>query len=176
MIITISGEPGSGKSTVGKKLATELRYKFISIGERFRKIAEKKGKNILELMNSPKEFAKIQEKVELYLDDLSQRDELVIDGRDAFIHIRDSFKIFLKVDDKVAAKRIFEADRIGKPEFKTVQESLEAMQSRKKQEQEIYKKLHNVNILDESLYDLVLDTTHTTVEEALVMIKMNLNL
>ena len=41
MIITISGLPGSGKSTIGKMLAKKLGYKFYSMGDLRGKIEKK---------------------------------------------------------------------------------------------------------------------------------------
>ena len=43
MQITIGGMPGSGKSTIGKMLAKSLGYKYYSIGEIRRELAQKRG-------------------------------------------------------------------------------------------------------------------------------------
>ena len=43
MIITISGKPGSGKSTVAKEAAKKLKLKYYCIGDFQRKIARKKS-------------------------------------------------------------------------------------------------------------------------------------
>lgn len=49
MIITISGDIGSGKSTTGKLLAKKLDYKYLSTGAIQRQIAEEMGMTTLEL-------------------------------------------------------------------------------------------------------------------------------
>ncbi|MDO3424269.1 AAA family ATPase [Chryseobacterium sp. APV1] len=46
--ITLSGEVASGKSTVGKLLAEQLGYQFISLGNLIRERAENEGLNIFE--------------------------------------------------------------------------------------------------------------------------------
>ena len=48
-IITLSGQLGSGKSTIGKMLATRLDYTFYSTGSAQRKIAAERGLTTLEL-------------------------------------------------------------------------------------------------------------------------------
>ncbi|MBD3319187.1 AAA family ATPase [Candidatus Woesearchaeota archaeon] len=174
MIITISGEPGSGKSTVGRKLARELEYSFISIGQKIRRIAQEMNKDILELMKDKQSFKKVQEHIEQYLDSLSEKDNLVIDGRDAFYHLRDALKVFLSVDDRVAAIRIFNDKREGKPPFANVEESLKALQERKKREQALYKNMHNIDIFNMKHYDIVIDTTHMSIEEVVAQLQHSL--
>ena len=49
MIVTISGTPGSGKSTVGKLIAKKLGLKHYSIGNLMRSMAKEKGLTLGEL-------------------------------------------------------------------------------------------------------------------------------
>jgi len=48
MIITISGLPGAGTTTITRILSRKLGIPFISAGEVFRQMAAEKGMNILE--------------------------------------------------------------------------------------------------------------------------------
>ena len=49
MIITISGVPGSGKSTAGKSVARKLGYEYVSMGDFRGKMAMERGLTIDEL-------------------------------------------------------------------------------------------------------------------------------
>ena len=49
MIITISGKPGSGKSTIAKIIAKKLKYDFFSAGDYRGEMAIKKGMTIDQL-------------------------------------------------------------------------------------------------------------------------------
>ncbi|MBI2133066.1 nucleoside monophosphate kinase, partial [Candidatus Woesearchaeota archaeon] len=49
MIITISGVPGSGKSTVARVVAGKMNLKHISVGDILREIARSRGMTILEI-------------------------------------------------------------------------------------------------------------------------------
>ncbi len=48
-VIAISGQAASGKTTVARELANRLNYRFVSIGELFRRIAVERGVSLLEL-------------------------------------------------------------------------------------------------------------------------------
>lgn len=52
--ITLSEVVASGKSTVGKLLAEQLGYKFISIGNKTRERAEREGLTIFEFQQKEK--------------------------------------------------------------------------------------------------------------------------
>ncbi|MCI4328517.1 MAG: AAA family ATPase [Thermoplasmata archaeon] len=48
-VVTIGGPPGSGKSTAGRTVASELGLEFVSAGELFRSEARRRGISLLEL-------------------------------------------------------------------------------------------------------------------------------
>ena len=80
--------------------------------------------------------------------------------------VTESFKVYLKVDIDVAAKRAFEdAMRKSSEKFDTVEEQKQDMQKRYKLENERYWELYGVRKEDESNYDLVIDTTNLTPEQ-----------
>lgn len=77
--------------------------------------------------------------------------------------VPESFKVYLKVDIDVAAKRAFEDEmRKSSEKFDTVEEQKQDIQKRYKLENERYWKLYGVRKEDESNYDLVIDTTNLT--------------
>jgi len=86
MIITISGEPGSGKSTIAKALAEKFNLKLYSEGDFFRELAEEKGVSLLELNKMAEDDPSIDEAVEEKAKKLVEeaKDDFVIDGRTAF--------------------------------------------------------------------------------------------
>ena len=172
MIITISGVPGSGKSTVAKLVARKLGFRHYSAGDFMREIAEKRGLSLLELGRAAEKDRSIDLELDKRTIELGKaEDDFVMDSRLAYHFIPDSFKVFLAVDEKEAAKRILgdvKNKRIGRKmekESTTLAATLAAIRKRKGSEQLRYKKYYNLNPYDEKQYNLAIDTTKTVPDE-----------
>ncbi|MAG15507.1 cytidylate kinase [Candidatus Woesearchaeota archaeon] len=166
MIITISGDAGSGKSTVAEIVSKKLKYKHYSVGDFMRIISRKRGLTLLQVS----ELAEKDESIDEELDDMQIElgkfeDHFVLDSRLGFHFVPKSLKVFLKVDVKEAAKRIFNHKRRLEEENKTLEATLENIKKRKKSELHRYKKYYNLNPYDKKNYDLVIDTTNNIAEQ-----------
>lgn len=167
MIISLSGKGGSGKSTIAKALAEKLCYTYVGIGAMRRKVAESMGLNILqfdELGNKPENVREFDLKYEEYQKSLSLNDNIVIDARLGFYCQPKSFKIYLTIDDKVAAQRIFDNKRTT-DHYASVEEVLQKTQQRAQENKIRYQKLYGVDISDVNNFDLVFDTTGKAPEQ-----------
>jgi cytidylate kinase len=174
MIITFNGDHGSGKSTIAKRIASDLGYSFYYTGKIFREIAAEKGLTYAELMELMKKDETIDRKVDQKTQELGKtKDNFVFDSRMAWYFIPQSVKIFFKVDEDIAAERIYknmteEKSQDRKNEAVGVDSSLQVkMTNRKRKENDDkrYQKLYGVNIWDEQNYDLVVDTSTMDKEE-----------
>ncbi|MCP3684904.1 MAG: AAA family ATPase [bacterium] len=160
MIITISGAAGSGKSTVARLIAKALKIEHYSVGDLMRELAEEKGITLLELSK----LAETDTSIDKQLDDKQialgkSHDNFVIDSRLGFYFIPNSVKVFLKVTPEEAVKRVFKAKRSLEKENTTLEKTREAMDTREKSEQHRYKKYYGIGPIDETNFDLVVDTT-----------------
>ena len=164
MIITISGMPGAGKSTVGRALAQRLHLSYASVGDYIRTRARDAGKNLLDLMKDKYAFAQVQREVESYIDRLAEQKNIIIDGRDAFYHVRESLNVFLTVDETAAAKRIHNAGRTTE-KFASAAAAKKSLSERRAREQDLYQQLHKIDIYNPIHYDIIIDTTHLSVPE-----------
>ncbi len=166
MIITISGLPGSGKTTVGKLLAEKLGFKFHSIGDLRGRMAMDKGLTIDQLNEIGMEEEWTDKEADEYQKTLVRKeDNLVIESRLGFYFIPESLKIFLKVDLKAAAERIFKDQRPDEENKRNAEEILESMKKRIESDSRRYKKYYGVDFLDEKNYDHVIDTTDLTIDQ-----------
>jgi len=166
MIITISGLPGSGKTTVGKLLAKRLGFKFYSIGDLRGKMAMGRGLTIDQLNELGMNEEWTDKEVDEYQKVLGEKeDNFVIDGWLGFHFIPNSLKVFLDVDLKTAAQRIFKNQRKDEEKKKNVKEVYRMLEERIEQTNRRYEKYYGIKFLDKSNYDMVIDTTNLTIEQ-----------
>ena len=119
----------------------------------FGKYVEKHPEIDVQIEKSAAEYAKLH-------------DNLVIDARLGWYAVPESFKVYLKVDIDVAAKRAFyDNDRKDTENFATIEEQKQDMILRYNLENKRYSKLYGVDRSDMSNYDLVVDTSNIAPEQ-----------
>ncbi len=166
MHITLTGNLGSGKSTLGKILEAEYGYEIFSTGKVIRQIAEEHGVSVLE-MN------KMMEKDHKYdhmIDDTTARiskeqkgKKLLFDSRLAWNFVEDSFKVFLSVNLSVAAARVMADASRGQVEaYASVEECKESLKERAATEDRRYRDIYGIEYFNYSNYNLVLDSSDCT--------------
>ena len=165
MIITISGDIGSGKSTVAKMVSERLGLKYYCIGEMQRDIAKEKDLTLQELQKLEEKDDSLDKMIEEKQKKLGKDDDdFVIDSRLGWYCIPNSIKIFLAVDIDEAARRIFEEDRKDE-EYADIEEAKKEIIRRKESEKKRYKTYYNIDHFDLTNYDLIIDTTNLTPNE-----------
>ncbi|MCI6712696.1 MAG: (d)CMP kinase, partial [Clostridium sp.] len=81
--------------------------------------------------------------------------------------VPESFKVFVKVDIEEAARRAFnDQNRKDTENFNTLEEQKKDLITRRNVERERYLKTYNIDIDDLSQFDLIVDTTNISAEEA----------
>ncbi|MBD3310019.1 AAA family ATPase [Candidatus Woesearchaeota archaeon] len=165
MIITISGSPGSGKSTVADMVANKLDLKRYSNGDFMREMAEARGVAWKEFHNIAEADPRVDEELDERQRTLGQEeDDFVIDSRLGWHFIPQSIKIFLHVDPEEGAKRIMKDNR-AEESFDSIGKAMEKIKERADSEKKRYKEMYGIDFLKKDNYDLWLDTTSMTVEE-----------
>lgn len=164
MIITISGVPGSGKTSVGKILAEKLGYNFYSMGDLRGKMALERGMTIDQLNELGEKDHTTDTSVDEYQKELGQKeDNFVVEGRLSWNFIPHSFKIFLDCEPMEAARRV-QASHRERPDEK-ISDDLSVIRAeldaRIGSDLRRYSSIYNINHMDKSHYDLVMDTTES---------------
>lgn len=178
MIITISGTPGSGKSTAAEMLAKKLKAERIYVGGIRRELAREKGMTLQELnqyaATHPETDVDVDKMAAAKARELEKKGAMVIvEGRTQFHFLPESIKIFMKVKPEEGAKRIWK-DLQNKAAQEKRNEgniaSFEAMKKRiyEREEEDAarYKKYYHLDHRDERQYDVIIDTTTISAEEA----------
>jgi len=167
MIITISGDIGSGKSTVGKALVNNLGYNYLSTGGIQREIANEMGITTLELNILSETQTEIDDRIDAYTKALSKSDKnYVVDSRLAWHFIPSSFKIYLQCSTKEATKRISnDKTRTSEKEGEKMEVLLEKIIERRASEKRRFINKYNVDYTELSHYDIIIDTSELSPEE-----------
>jgi cytidylate kinase len=170
-IIAMSGDIGSGKSSVAAALKEMTAFDVISTGKIQREIAERRGVTTLELNKISQTDRSIDDEIDSYVIEIGKtRDNLIIDSRLAWHFISTAYKVFLSVEPRIGAERVFNASRSDEnnPSFDA---TLENNLKRQDFEDKRFYDLYSVNFRNHNNYDLVIDTSYVTPESVASKIK-----
>ncbi len=169
MIITISGDPGAGKSTVSRILADFFGFKYVGIGSLLRKLSRSRKQDLIIVSKYAEENFGIDKCLDYNLKKLAGKDNYVVDARLGFHFIPDSIKISLIINPLEAAKRIIKDPR-SEEKASSLKALVAELKRRKKSEVIRYKKYYNINIASPSNFDLTLNTSNFSVDEVVSII------
>lgn len=160
-VITVSGPPGTGKSTIARGIAEALNLRYVSAGDLFRKLASERGVNLSDFCVIAETDPSIDRIIDGRTEEEARKGEVVIDSQlAAWIlgRIAD-IKILLTAPAEVRFRRI--AQRDGIPfELARDQTSERELNHRKR-----YRKYYGINLDDTSIYDITLDTSLHSLEK-----------
>jgi len=171
MIISFNGDEGSGKSNIAEKVAEELGYPRYYMGQIFRDMAKKRGMTLVEYLKLGETDPNVDKEVDDHLLQLAKEsNDFIIESRTAWHLIPQSLKIYLKVDEKEGANRIFKQlqknnSRNEDRKTDSIESVLASNRKRKETDDLRYKKYYGIDIRNPKNYDFVLDTTGLTREE-----------
>lgn len=162
MHITLTGNLGSGKSTICKILKSTYGYEIFSTGTIQRTIADEMGMTTLQLnrlMCTDKKYDHLIDDTTIKIAKENQDKSLVFDSRLAWHFVEQSFKVFLSVSLDVAANRVKNDDRGDVESYSSVQDAMEQLKMRAETEDRRYKELYQLDYFNFDNYNLILDST-----------------
>jgi cytidylate kinase len=163
MIISITGTPGSGKTTFGKVLAGKLGFPFVSGGEMRGILAKKLGTDINGL-NKLGESGDTDTQVDKELVKLVRGNDYVVDSYVGAYLFPEAFKVFVDADLDERARRKLKA-KYSDESYDNIEQAKKAISSRVASDVMRYEKHYKFNPYETRHYDLILDSTHTSPEE-----------
>ena len=171
VVICICGMAGSGKSTLGKRLAKKYRLEYYSGGDALKALAieegykplecgwweSKEGKRFLERRSKDSKFDEVVDKRFLQL---ARQGNVVLDSWTMPWLLDEGFKIWLEASLGRRAGRIARRDGIS------LHEASDALEGKEKRTKAIYKKLYGFNLGEDfEQFHLILDTNNLNREE-----------
>lgn len=166
MRITISGPPGSGKTTACNKLSEILGYEAVVFGKIFRQMAAERNMTLVEFGDLAESDPSIDQLIDSSIVDKAKATEdVILESRlSAYMMSRNSipaFKVYLHASPEVRISRI------GLREGESIETAQEATKLRQQSEAKRYMMYYGIDITDLSVYDLIVDTDHLAPEQVI---------
>jgi cytidylate kinase len=159
--ITISGPPGSGKTTVAKILSEKLKIKLISAGEVFRRLAFERSMSLEEFSK----FAESNPEIDILVDrvqkEMAEKEkDAIVEGRLSGWMIKDAeLKVYIFADPEVRYSRI------AKREDKDISTVRKETKLREEVEKRRYQKFYGIDVDDWRVYDLIINSSRMSPEK-----------
>lgn len=168
MHITMTGNLGSGKSTIAKLIQESYGFDIYSTGRIQRDLAKKLGKTTLEMnhlmCNDPKYDNMIDEATTRTAKENMDKD-IIFDSRLAWNFVEESFKVFVSVGLDAAAKRVFNDSRGSVEQYLSLEEARDKLKARAETENLRFKQMYQLEYFNFSNYNLIVDSTFNSSEE-----------
>lgn len=168
-LITISGPPAAGTSSVATRIATELELEYINGGDIFRSMASERGLTLSELTELSEEDDSIDKELDNRLKQIIEShlsgerspdgSGLLIESRLAGCHAdgQADVSVYITANPEVRYERT-----------EGREETLEEMKRREQSEKDRYREYYGYDMEDPSVYDLYIDTSNSIGVEATV--------
>lgn len=161
-VITVSGPHGTGKSTYAKALADAFRLRYVSAGKLFRDLAKERGVSLEVFSQMAAQDPAIDRIIDERTKTEGERGNVVIDAQLGAWMLKEiaDVKVLIVASDDVRFRRIAARDGISVEEARKVTLAREAIQ------RERYLKYYGLDVNDQSIYDLTIDTGLYPIEKA----------
>lgn len=169
-IITLSGKPGSGKSSTADRVAEMLGYTRYSTGDLVRALIKKKKMTLAEFNERAEREPNLDYELDEELRNMREQNDVVIDSRLGFYWIPESFKVYLDLDPEVAIARIYKDSNLNALRGATEHNEIgmdgviDQVNARLENERRRFKKLYNINPYATANFDLIIDTSRHSPE------------
>ena len=160
MIITIGGLAGTGTTTAAQLLSEKMGIDYISAGYVFREMAREHNMSVLEFSAFAEGNDDIDKEIDKRQAELAKSaDNLIVEGRLSAYFVEADLKLWLVTPFDVRSQRIAER------ESKSVDVASEEIIVREESEALRYMDIHNIDIKNMDIYDLIINTGTFNPEE-----------
>lgn len=163
MLITLSGVPGSGKTTVGRLLAARLGVPHVYAGDLYRQEAKRRGLSLEEFNRECEKDHSIDRKLDEEMALRARQGDVVLEGRLAgYLAARDrvdALKVWLTASDEVRARRVAQREN---GDWRQIEKENRA---RHDSDARRYKEIYGFDLGATDVYDVVLSSDDRSPED-----------
>ncbi len=157
--ITLTGDLGSGKSTVSKILCERTGFEYISTGRVQRQLAQELGLDTLEMNRRADTDPSIDQRIDGIFVALGEDPKgYIVDSRMAWFFLPNSYKVFLQTDVHLAVQRILNDPDRSSEQYESVEEAVHKILARKASENARFLAKYGADCSNLDNFDLVIDT------------------
>ncbi|HJX04580.1 MAG TPA: AAA family ATPase [Thermoplasmata archaeon] len=163
MRITISGPPGSGKTSVCVLVADRLGFKHVLVGQIFREMAAERKLDLETFGRLAEENETIDKELDDRIISLARKsDDIVIEGRMTGALMKmmkvPVFAVYVTASEEVRVERIAKRENIVPDDV------LQDIRARERSEKKRYLAYYGIDPSDRNIYDLWVDSTDIPAE------------
>ena len=170
--ISLTGDLGSGKSTVAKELSKITGLPYYSTGTIQRQYALEHGMNTLEMNYSCEKDCSLDTFIDTKLSEINvSPEDYIFDSRLAWHFVSKSFKVYVTIDPTIAAKRVLnDKSRVNDPSANEVSEVVTNLIERKTVENRRFKTIYGVDCSDINNFHLIIDSSYANINSIVEVI------
>ena len=163
-VVTISGLPGSGTSSVCELLSKQTGWHRLNAGKIFRQLAEADEISLSELGRRAQKDPDVDRRLDASMIRATRTPSggLILEGRLTGWMVTKAEVAALKV--WIHADISVRAQRVGCRDGQAIEQATKGVVERERCEIVRYKQHHSIDIADLSIYDMIIDSEFQTVE------------
>jgi predicted cytidylate kinase len=168
--LCISGELGSGKSSVAARVAGIAGCAVVSTGTIQREMAQQRSLSTLETNRLAESDASIDAAIDGRLIELAGGPPTVFDSRMAWHFVAGALKVHLIIDPRIAADRIFADRRSAVETHESAEAAWASTEQRFTSERTRFQGTYGVDIARLRNYDLVVDSSAADLDRVVALV------
>jgi cytidylate kinase len=157
LLITISGLPGAGTSTVARLVANALGVQRVDGGTVFRAMAAERGLDVGEFSLVAEDDPEIDLELDQRLANRAREGNVLLESRLAGWIVTNeglaATRVWVDADEEERARRVAVREGVDPAA------ALEANRTRQASERRRYRTYYGIDLDDQTVYDLVIDST-----------------
>lgn len=161
LVVAVSGKPGSGKTSLARRLAETLNLRYVSMGQIFRDLARSRNLSLEEFSRVAEEDPSIDRLIDAAAIEEAKKGCVVLDGHITAWIAKDLAHVKILTYAPLEVR----ADRVARRDRKSFEESLHEIKVREESEKIRYMRYYSIDVDKLDVFDVIINTSLLGEEE-----------